>query len=402
MKTLNQILEGIVVSADYKVGKTGRKYKAHRREMGNSQMTTEEADYPYVGIGKSKSIQMARDIATNNARTSMMKSIHGDSFQEKEVPKYDEDKFDLKSDDKGNYVATVRMRQKAGVSEEAEQVNELKKSTLKSYLTKAVPSHGDAAFVGRVSKDPEEKAASQQLANKRATGIVKAHMRMKEDAELDNQSSNPYQSFDNYFREDTVRDGKWVKDAPKGPNEVPSPDEGYRAPKKIKNLLVKKPETKMVDDPEDTMEETEVEKTKRQTFISSMAKKSLTKNSNILKTRTGGSLEQDVSEARGRPRKNPLPVSKTDDDEGEHYDADSGVEADQHIHVQLKKASDSEKPYEVSFRDGKKKPVPSHVAKDILNATERLKPEHRKNVHDEIQKSHSSLMAVHKLISGGK
>jgi hypothetical protein len=283
------------------------------------------------------------------------------------------------------------------VKEEAEQVNELKKSTLKSYLTKAVPSHGDAAFVGRVSKDPEEKTASQQLANKRATGIVKAHMRMKEDAELDNQSSNPYQSFDNYFREDTVRDGKWVKDAPKGPNEVPSPDEGYRAPKKIKNLLVKKPETKMVDDPEDTMEETEVEKTKRQTFISSMAKKSLTKNSNILKTRTGGSLEQDVEvyEGRGRPRK------ETEDDEGEHYDADSGVEADQHIHVQLKKAADSDqKPYEVSFKNGKKHTVSQHVAKNLLSATEKLKPEHRKTVHDEIHKSYDNLLAVHKMVAG--
>lgn len=219
-----------------------------------------------------------------------------------------------------------------------------------------------------------------------------AHRRVMED-------SNPYETFG----EGTMRDGKYVDDAPRpGTNEVPIPDEGYRPPKSKPKSLVKKPETKMVDDDDEEMkEETEVEKTKRQTFISLMAKKSLPKNSNILKTRTGGSLEQDVSEARGRPRKNPLPVSKTDDDEGEHYEADSGVEADQHIHVQLKKASDSEKPYEVSFRDGKKKPVPSHVAKDILNATERLKPEHRKNVHDEIHKSHANLMAVHKLISGG-
>ena len=34
MKTLRQILEGVVVSADYKMSKSGRKYRAHRRQMG--------------------------------------------------------------------------------------------------------------------------------------------------------------------------------------------------------------------------------------------------------------------------------------------------------------------------------------------------------------------------------
>lgn len=211
-----------------------------------------------------------------------------------------------------------------------------------------------------------------------------AHRRVMED-------SNPY------LNEGTMRDGKYVDDAPRpGTNEVPIPDEGYRPPKSKPKTLVKKPETKMVDD-EDMKEETEVEKTKRQTFIGMMAKKSLPKNSNILKTRTGGSLDQNVEvyEGRGRPKK------EMEDDEGEHYDADSGVEADQHIHVQLKKAADSDqKPYEVSFKNGKKHTVSQHVAKNLLSATEKLKPEHRKTVHDEIHKSYDNLLAVHKMVVG--
>jgi len=97
--------------------------------------------------------------------------------------------------------------------------------------------------------------------------------------------------------------------------------------------------------------------------------------------------------------------AKEDDDEDytKHHklDPDSGVEADQHIHVQLKKAIDSTmKPYEVSFKNGKKHTVSSPVAKTIVTAIEKLKPEHRKFAHDELHKSYDSLMAVHKAITG--
>lgn len=100
-------------------------------------------------------------------------------------------------------------------------------------------------------------------------------------------------------------------------------------------------------------------------------------------------------------------AKKEEEDDEEDYsknhklDPDSGVEADQHIHVQLKKAIDSTmKPYEVSFKNGKKHSVSSPVAKTIVTAIEKLKPEHRKTVHDELHKSYDSLMAVHKAITG--
>jgi len=92
-----------------------------------------------------------------------------------------------------------------------------------------------------------------------------------------------------------------------------------------------------------------------------------------------------------------------DEDYTKHHklDPDSGVEADQHIHVQLKKAIDSTmKPYEVTFKNGKKHSVSSPVAKTIVTAIEKLKPEHRKAVHDELHKSYDSLMGVHKMIAG--
>jgi len=97
--------------------------------------------------------------------------------------------------------------------------------------------------------------------------------------------------------------------------------------------------------------------------------------------------------------------AKEDDEEdySKHHklDPDSGVEADQHIHVQLKKAIDSTmKPYEVTFKNGKKHSVSSPVAKTIVTAIEKLKPEHRKAVHDELHKSYDSLMGVHKAITG--
>ncbi len=133
--------EGVVVMSDYKLDKKGRKYKAHRKtisptamdvakgmrkgpqsELGeavNPYQIQEEGDYPHVGTGTSRSMQMARDIATNKARSSMMKAKYGDDVSGKEIPAYDEDKLDLKSDDKGNYVATVKMREKIAAMKES-------------------------------------------------------------------------------------------------------------------------------------------------------------------------------------------------------------------------------------------------------------------------------------------
>lgn len=108
---------------------------------------------------------------------------------------------------------------------------------------------------------------------------------------------------------------------------------------------------------------------------------------------------EQVDEARGRPRKNPVA--------GE----DSGPEPDQHIHVQLRKAADSASE-EVKGREGYKTKGGADVkfgngthfvhadhAKKVLSALEKLKPADREKMADHIKQSHANFQAVHKLVS---
>jgi hypothetical protein len=70
-------------------------------------------DYPHVGTGISPDMQMAIDIARMKAKTNMMRTIHGDTFQDKPLPDYDEDKIQLAPGEKpGTYQATIKMRQR--------------------------------------------------------------------------------------------------------------------------------------------------------------------------------------------------------------------------------------------------------------------------------------------------
>lgn len=73
----------------------------------------EVIDYPYSGTGTSPSMQMAVDMARMQAKTNLLRSIHGDTFQDKPMPDYDEDKVQLVPGQKpGTYQATIRMRQR--------------------------------------------------------------------------------------------------------------------------------------------------------------------------------------------------------------------------------------------------------------------------------------------------
>lgn len=79
----------------------------------NPNFMKEEGEYPHQGVGVSKSMQMAADIARQKARTSLMQSKYGAEFQDKAMPDYDEDKMDLKPGSApGTYEATVRMRER--------------------------------------------------------------------------------------------------------------------------------------------------------------------------------------------------------------------------------------------------------------------------------------------------
>ena len=365
MKTLKQIVEGTVVMTDFKLDKKGRKYKAHRTTMGRDVRMNEEGDYPHVGTGRSKDIQMARDIATMNAKTSLLRSIHGDNFQDQKMPDYEEDKLDLKPDEKGGYTATVKMRQKAAapaVKEDVEQVDEISYGTLRSYVDKAkaenLPGKGGNRGVALLTPGTRDK------------GVHKAVDRMR----------------------------KMKTNEAKDPREYDY--EGDMAKSQLRSIIANAKQVHdMLKDDTNMAEWVQSKITLSADYISTVA--------DYMQSEVKENIGLD--EARGRPagaatiakRAAAAAKPREDDDEGEHYDADSGVEADQHIHVQLKKASDSDqKPFEVSFKNGKKHTVSQKVAKDILGATERLKPEHRKNVHDEIHQSYDNLMSVHRLIAG--
>ena len=62
---------------------------------------------PVVGMGQSQNMQMAVDMAKHNARVKYLKTIHGDNFQDKQMPEHRYGKLELKPNDKGGYVATV-------------------------------------------------------------------------------------------------------------------------------------------------------------------------------------------------------------------------------------------------------------------------------------------------------
>ena len=133
-------------------------------------------------------------------------------------------------------------------------------------------------------------------------------------------------------------------------------------------------------------------------------------------------LMQQLEEGRGRPRKNPndpkwqsKKSSGNDEEEHEYGGEDSGKEPDQHVHVQLSKASDAahhevkgkegfktKGGADVKFDNGKTHFVKSEHAKAVLHALSKVKPEARTQLHAHIAKSHDNFMAVHKMVSGGK
>jgi len=126
------------------------------------------------------------------------------------VGKEDEDvDNDGKMTSSDSYLKNRRKAIGAAMKEDIEQVNELKKSTIASYIQKKF---------GKMSDEPTSKN-QYGYAKKDAKGIRSAGLRMSGIKATQNEG--------------TMRGGKYVNDAPKpGTNEVPSPDEGYRPPKK--------------------------------------------------------------------------------------------------------------------------------------------------------------------------
>ena len=353
MKTLRQVIEGTVVSADFKMSKSGRKYKAHRREMG-----------------KPTALEIAKAMKKGPMTDAMEGTMRGGKYVDdaprpgtNEVPVPDEGYRPPKNKKKPQTTKLVDDGEE-DMREDVEQVDELSYGTLRSYTDKAkaenLPGKGGNRGVALLTPGTRDK------------GVHRAVDRMK----------------------------KMKTNEAKDPREYDY--EGDMAKSQLRGIIANAKQVHdMLKDDTNMAEWVQSKITLSADYISTVADYMQSEVKEDVNTR-------DLDEARGRPasaatlaKRAAAAKPRDDDDEGDHYDADSGVEADQHIHVQLKKAVDStNKPYEVSFKNGKKHTVSSHVAKNLLDATERLKPEHRKNVHDEIHKSYDSLIAVHKMIVG--
>jgi hypothetical protein len=103
--------------------------------------------------------------------------------------------------------------------------------------------------------------------------------------------------------------------------------------------------------------------------------------------------------ARGRPKS--APAKSEHEDEGEDELEDKGPEANQNIHMQLKRAVDgkSEKGgADIHFENGKKHFVKSEHAHKVLSALEKLKPADRAEAASHVYKSHENFQSVHSML----
>ena len=101
------------------------------------------AGEPVVGMGQSQNMQMAVDMAKHNAKVKYLKTVHGDNFQDKQMPEHRYGKLELKPNDKGGYIATVPLIVDNEVQESAADVK--KKISKYEELALAANRAGDDA-----------------------------------------------------------------------------------------------------------------------------------------------------------------------------------------------------------------------------------------------------------------
>lgn len=346
------------------------KERAKERARKKTNEARDPREYDYEG-----------DMAKSQLRSIMAnaKQAHDMLKDDTNMAEWVQSKITLAAD----YISTVADYMQSEIKEDIEQVDEVSKETVSGYNKKAM------AYIKNYKYSNNPPSVRRKLEN-RFSGVIRADERLKgtkptseeveqvdEGATKIDQQSGSDRAFDVTHKDTNKKIGTVYTPGKTNPNHVATVNGLDGRPGKTGEFSSFKEAHKFITD-----------------------NHPLTRN-----------VEEGVKldEARGRPagaatlakRAAAAAKPRDDDDEGEHYDADSGVEADQHIHVQLKKAADSDqKPFEVSFKNGKKHKVSQKVAKDILGATERLKPEHRKNVHDEIHQSYDNLMSVHRLVAG--
>lgn len=256
--------------------------------------------------------------------------------------------------------------------EEIEQIDELSKSTLASYVKKATK---DARFQDRMSGyvDAEHwhtgkfagvKSKFDQLANRRQKGIEKAATKLaKEEAiqEAPVDGVAPGSMPDNkHLCATKVMHKEWKEGVPVF--------EQHAQPAKDGSIAWY-----------DVMFEHGIEKRVSVSDLEIVMSESHMNHKKKMKEEV-----EDLEEAkRGRPRKNPLPAEKGEED--------SDSEASQHIINQLRKAASSMTTMHVNFQSGKH-PVKRAHARAIINKYNLLKPADREKMQSEISKSPQHMM----------
>ena len=443
MKSLKDIIsEGVAVSSDFKLvnsvnaqGKpTTRKVRAHRKTISPEKMNSEQTPDVLASIQKFVGRQYNEDVEQVEEG---LKTIYHKIMAKRAGSKaddaadMDDEKEFRKQVDKSEY-----HRVKAGgkptrinknpdskmltTREEVEQVDEIDMSKTLAAFNKGKPEHAQAKIDTRTAAERKAETVKKLAAQKKPFNPVKMAPATK--ADMDKQIAKSYSQHKpgQYVGDSVELDGEPIVEAKKSAavrwqealQKVKKQREEEETRKKENEKRALTPVKEQAYDPFADDAEADA---KREVEIRALHHKKL-KDGQGQKIKDMNPVDRDQylknTGRRWNDKTNSIEkeqgvaeAKEEDDDEDytKHHklDPDSGVEADQHIHVQLKKAIDSTmKPYEVTFKNGKKHSVSSPVAKTIVSAIEKLKPEHRKAVHDELHKSYDSLMGVHKMIVG--
>jgi hypothetical protein len=294
--------------------------------------------------------------------------------------------------------------------EESEQIDELSKATLGSYVKKATNQafsrgySGDAMTVrGDMNRDSEEEKAGEKnvhKAIKRVSGVTKAVNKLTQEEQdfVDSLNDEMFEGMDN--------------DMPKGledrsPRGRARNAMGRAIAKKERNLARARKEIASRNE-ETGYLETDLKKRKKN---NDQAVKDMKKMGSPMKNPHFGE-ETEITEARGRPRKagakdftihpktkeklmhnNPADMARIERLQKNGILEKPKVEAGQHIMNQLRKAKTSMLGgSKINFTHGDSKEVSGTHAAKILTKYAGMKPDEKENFQKFVGHSHENLM----------
>ncbi len=294
--------------------------------------------------------------------------------------------------------------------EEVEQVDELKKSTLASYVKKAAfhgalnsAHHAYAASAGDIKN--QEYHGRKSI--KRQKGIATAADKLAREEVEQVDEMQQGKEYTQKQLQDKIKSGNWEAsyDIKPGKNvemrhrsgkkvtvmvknvqeEAEQVDERSHFNKQLKNRVMRQIGShafieKGTDEGSPLKTGRKVAKTTPSKKVAQMYRKL----PNPVKTTE--ELEQIEEGRRGRPPKDPEARAK-------FYAATTTDEPDQHIMMRVKAAADSEKPVHITFKDGAKHPVEPAHAKKVLKKYMGMKPLQKRDFQKKIETSHSHFMS---------